>query len=154
MNTIERIRAAQEALSTFAVWPADYYWIESDRIDGIGADDYCRACAQQKIAGLKRKHPGAEFFLCCGSGSESDGSVACCACGEILHYCLTGHGRDEEIDHFLQYGCLDYHGQFHPITAFEIYAILSASEWSKDETILSDALRIGETAVALIGYDA
>lgn len=105
INKIERIRL-EEVFNHGAsqIYEAREYWITSDSDHIDAAESWCYECAEKEIARLKAAHPGDEFILDGGWGSESDGQAFCESCGKILENSFTDYACEEEIAHFLKYG--------------------------------------------------
>lgn len=82
------------ALQAGAQW---LYWIEVDGQDDD--EDYCLPCAKKEAA----TKPGAEVE---GGPNypESDYCRSCEKCGQLLHYVLTNHGAQRELEHYQQHG--------------------------------------------------
>lgn len=105
---------------------------------------------------LRKKHPETEFFVSRACGShEAERSCACDKCGEALTYTLLKYGVISEVEHFLEYPLTQDEG---PSVAYEVARVLdTARYYAKDDDadlrqLAEDAVRIGETAVQLLGY--
>ena len=149
----QRILAARDALVPLAnkAELEPVYWIGGSD-EGI---DWCRECAEAKIKALRAANPGEEYYLDggCDLYHCSDGVASCDSCGKALGYSLTEYGVGAEAGHFLENGILDSHGILHERVVFEIVAMLEGAEYTKDEELAAAALRVGEVAVSLLGYD-
>lgn len=149
VTTKDRIRAAAEALWPHVADPPSAHWIGN----GDAGMSWCRACAEAEVSRLTAKKPDGDYFVDGGWEShESETSVACEGCGIQLSYTLLRYGVINEVDHFMTYPLEEDGG---PMIAYEIYAILEQAKYMnrpEDTEVVADALRIGETAVQLLGY--
>lgn len=97
----ERAEGASEALPC--------HWIHgANEVDDLGCDegsDFCRECAEAKIAAYLEAHPDSddEIGLDGGWGSDHDSQPRCDTCGAKLAGSLTDYGVDSEIEHFETY---------------------------------------------------
>lgn len=102
---------------------------------------------------LRKKHPETEFFVSRACGAyEAEHTCDCDKCGAPLTYSLLRYGVISEIDNFLSYPLTQDEG---PGVAFEIERILSGARYldpHEYRELIEDAVRIGETAMQLIGY--
>lgn len=154
-QTIERIRAANKALLPLCSDPPPAYWIGN----GDAGTSWCEACAEAEVARLNRaakttkRNPGEDFFVDGGwEAHESEGNVACEGCGIQLSYTLLRYGVISETDHYVE-NPLYQHPM--PSEAYEVCALLEQAPYMnrpEDGPIVADVLRVGETAVQLIGY--
>jgi len=155
MNIIERLEAAASVLDGIAAseWlrRGDVCWISGgDSDEGV---DWCLACANTEADRLRKTHPEAEFFVSRACGAyEAERSCVCDKCGSPLTYSLLKYGIISEVDHFLSYPLTQDGG---PGVAFEIERILSGARYldlDEHRELIEDAVRVGETAVQLLGY--
>lgn len=155
MTPAERIEAAQQAL-----WPivcrvptGDCHWISGPDDLVEEATDYCGPCAKKRLTTLRSVHPDKEFFLGCSCGShETEGTSCCEDCGITLDYVLLNHGVASELDHFLENGVMTADGRLCDQDAYAVERILNSVAYSKRPDEIEDALRVAESAVALIDY--
>jgi hypothetical protein len=155
VNTLERLEAAADVLDRISAgeWSrrGDVCWISGgDSDEGI---DWCHPCATAEAERLRKKHPDTEFFVgrACGA-CEAERSCACDKCGAPMTYSLLRYGVISEVEHFLSYPLTQDEG---PGVAYEVERILSGALYldpDEHSELIEDALRIGETAVQLIGY--
>lgn len=157
MNTMERLEAAADVLDRVSAieWErrGDVCWIDAD-VGDAGAD-WCLSCAKAEADRLRKKHPeqADEIFVgrSCGA-HESESTCACNKCGEPLTYSLLKYGVISEVDHFLEYPLTQDEGTG---VTYEVARILSGARYLDQEEhgeLIEDAVRIGETAVQLLGY--
>lgn len=156
MDTIARFEAAAAVLdrASASEWAhrGDVCWIDTPEVGDPGVD-LCCSCASVEADRLRKKHPDTEVFIgrACGA-YEAEHSCACDHCGAPLTYSLLEYGVISEVEHFLSYPLTQDEG---PGIAFEIERILSGARYldrTKHHSLIEDAIRIGETAVQLIGY--
>ena len=101
-------------------------WGDRDYQHWVAVDcgpDLCGPCAKIE-AGFER----FEEVMVDGGWPEhfeSDHPTYCERCGRGLHYSLTEHGLQDEIDHFTAHPPL----QLHPSVAYEIAAMVSAADY-------------------------
>lgn len=155
MNIIERLEAAADVLDRISAseWSrrGDVCWISGgDSDEGI---DWCHSCAMAEAERLRKKHPETEIFVSRACGAyEAESSCACDKCGAPLTYSLLKYGVISEVNHFLSNPLTQDEG---PGVSYEIERILSGARYlDPDEygDLIEDAVRIGETAVQLLGY--
>lgn len=152
MNILERLDDILAKISA-SEWSrrGDVCWISGgDSDEGI---DWCIQCATSEVVRLRKNHPELELFVgrACGA-YETEHSCACDKCGASLTYSLLRYGVISEIEHFLSNPLTQDEG---PATTYEVERILSGVRYlnyDENRELISDAVRIGETAVQLIGY--
>lgn len=156
MDTLERLKAAAAVLDRASAieWSrrGDVHWIDTPEVGDPGID-LCRSCAMAEAERLRKKHPDTEVFVgrACGA-YEAEHSCACENCGEPLTYSLLLYGVISEVQHFLSYPLTQDEG---PGVAYEVERILSGARYldpGKHSELIKDAVRVGETAVQLLGY--
>lgn len=156
MNIIDRLEAAHDVLDRASAieWHrrGDVHWIDTPEIGDPGVD-LCHSCAMIEADRLRKKHPGAEVFVgrACGA-YVAEHSCACDHCGAPLTYSLLEYGVRSEVEHFLAYPLTQDDG---PGVTYEIERILSGARYldrAEHGSLIEDAVRIGETAVQLLGY--
>lgn len=122
-----------------------HHWIGGSDNEGL---DYCRDCAEVRVAQLKVVNPDGEFFIDGGwEAHESDGCAHCEACGALLEYSLTNYGVRSEIDHYAKH--MKRKGALPLDEAYHIVAVLEQVEWMDDKRQVLRATKIGQRAVAL-----
>lgn len=113
------------------------------------AENYCRDCAEAKIAQLRVAKPDGEFFIDGGwEAHEADHCVHCATCGVLLDYSLTDYGVSTELDHYTRH--MKRKGPLPPEDAYHIVAALEQVEWSDDKDAIKRATRVGQRAIALV----
>lgn len=155
MKTLARLKAAADVLDRVSAieWKrrGDVCWISGgDSDEGI---EWCINCAHAEADQLRKAHPEIEFFVdrACGS-YEAEHSCVCDKCGAPLTYSLLRYGVISEVEHFLSYPLTQDEG---PSVAYEVERILSGARYldpDEDCDLIEKAVRIGETAVQLLGY--
>lgn len=122
------------------------HWIGGSDDEGL---NYCRDCAEARIAQLKVAKPAGDFFIDGGwAAYESDTCVHCHTCGSLLQYSLTEFGVSSEIDHFTKH--MRRKGGLPAEEAYHIVAALEQAERMEDQKIISRAIRVGKRAIALL----
>lgn len=156
MDTIiARLEAASDVLDLVSAdeWfrRGDVCWVSGDEADE--AIDLCLDCAEKEANRLRKKHPQSEFFVSSACGAhEAEHTCACDKCDEPLTYSLLRYGVISEVEHFLEHPLTQDEG---PAVAYEVARILSGARYlrrEEDGPLIEDAVRIGETAVQLLGY--
>lgn len=123
-----------------------YHWIGGSDDEGL---NYCRDCAEARVAQLKVAKPDGEFFIDGGwEAHESDGCAHCETCHALLEYSLTAYGVGSELDHYSRH--MKRKGPLPPGEAYHIVAALEQAEWMDDKKQVQRAIRVGQRAVALI----
>lgn len=148
-----RLQAAADVLGRIADREQHGYvcWVSGGNSDeGI---DRCFSCAKDEADRLRKKHPETEFFVDRAYGAyEAERTCYCENCSAPLEYTLLRYGVIEEVQHFLSYPLTQDEG---PLVAYEVHAILRGARWldpKEDGELIEDALRVGESAVQLIGF--
>ena len=108
-------------------------------IRGEAGPNWCHSCGKAVAKHLRRRATRKEkrdYILDGGfPGGDEDGCARCEGCGKLLHYSLTDHGVENELEHFLKY--FDQHGAIEPETAYELARVF---EYGKHIAELTDDL--------------
>lgn len=121
--------------------PAPGYWIETENGDAYDCKDYCRECAEKKMA----ERLGMRLCGDGGSWRERDSCRHCATCGVVLGYMLTNYGVRAEIEHFARHPPT---APLHRDDAFHIARVVGSG------CLNPDALALARRAVAILPSSA
>lgn len=111
MTDRDFIREYIAELAEGASEAAPCHWIhganEIDDLDCTEADDFCRPCAEKKLAAFAEAHPDRaeaiafnEYGVDGGWRTDHDSAPFCATCGVKLIGSLTDYGAHSELEHF------------------------------------------------------
>jgi hypothetical protein len=119
----------------FKPWPL--HWVRGPGV--YESIDYCYPCCKKVVAAKQKEDPENAEEYCVDGGwddcYESDGPRSCSICDRPLGVTYTDYACEEDVGHFLEYGC----NLSNPDDCYYLQRVLEAQVWGEGD--LADDIR-------------